>query len=250
VNKQFLWTVTAIYAAGMLLGVLLFHSPSMSKGYMEKYGAEHERYLKIFKSEMFKAYEERPDLYPPQGHFKEDVEFVEHYVSRPEFIAEEHRIFWFVEFMKVLNSGVFIAYLAGLIGKPMLKFLDDSIQQIKSSFEEAAKARREAQEKRAAAQAKMSEWSAKEAKIQEESESTVARHLAKIHEEAENAQALLKKQTEDRKQAELYVAARAIKTELVNEALRKLEERYKNELTLEKLNSNVDRFTTLMDRLS
>lgn len=249
-NKQFLWTVTAIYAAGMLLGVLLFHSPSLSQGYLEKYGAEHERYVKIIKTEAFKAFEERPDLHPAEGHMKEEIEFAEHYMSRPEFIAEKRRIFWFEEFMKVLNSMVFVLYMAGLVGKPLLKYLDDSIRQIKTSFEEAAKARREAREKRGAAEAKMNEWSAKEAKIQEESESAISRHLAKIHEEAENAQALLKKQTEDRKRAELYVAARAIKTELVNEALKKLEARYKTELTLEKLNANVDRFTTLMDRLS
>ncbi len=249
-NKQFLWTVTALYAAGMLLGVLLFHSPSLSKGYLEKYGAEHERYLKIIKTEAFKAFEERPDLHPPQGHMKEDIEFAEHYAARPEFIAEKHRIFWFEEFMKVLNSAVFILYLAGLVGKPLLNYLDGAIQQIRTSFEEAAQARKAARAKREAAQAKMDAWAGNEARLRQEAEANVARHLAKIQEEEANARALLKKQTEDRKQAELYVAARAIKTELVNEAIKKLEDRYKTELTLEKLSANVDRFTTLMDRLS
>lgn len=249
-SKRYFMIVTAIYAVAVLVGLAAFRSPGLSRPYLQKYGMEHERYLAIFKSPQFKAYEERPALYPPKGRFAEDVEFVERYRARPEFIREEHRIAWYVEYFKVLNSAAFILYLAGLVGKPLLSFLDAQIEEIRRRFAEAEKARRAAAAQRAAAQAKVDEWGETEERIRKESEAAIAKHLAKIQEEADCAKALLEKQKVDRKQAELYTAARSIKTELVTKAIRQLEERYETELTQEKLNANVDRFIALMERLS
>ncbi len=249
-TKQYFYKVTAVYAIGTVIGLLCFGSPSLSKAYLKENEEAHKRYLAIVKSEEFKLHEERPALHPLEGKLKEDAEFVEHYRENEAFEHEENRIWWFVEYFKVLNSVVFICYLAGFVGKPLLNYLDGQIAGIRSSFADAEKARAEAARLKAEAQAKMATWAKTEERIQRESEAAVARHLAKIQQEAEAAKALLAKQTEDRKQAELYTAAKAIKTDLVNSALRELEDRYKNELTIEKLHTNVDRFVTLMERLS
>lgn len=249
-TKQYFYKVTAIYAIGTVIGLLCFGSPGLSKAYLKGHEQDHKRYLTIIKSEEFKIYEERPALHPLEGKLKEDAEFVEHYRENKDFEHEESRIWWFVEYFKVLNSAVFVCYLVGLVGKPLLKYLDEQIATIRNNFAEAEKARAEAARLKAEAETKMATWAESEERIRAESEAAVAKHLARIQEEGEAAKALLARQTEDRKQAELYSAAKAIKADLVEEALRELEDRYKNELTIEKLNANVDRFVTLMERLS
>ncbi|MDQ1256940.1 MAG: synthase subunit b [Candidatus Hydrogenedentes bacterium] len=249
-NKKFLLWVTAAYIAGIVLGLLLFRSPSLSPAYLKEHGEEHERYLAVIKSEPFKAYEERPALHPLEGKLAEEVEFAEHYRESEAFLHEEHRVWWYVQYFKVLNSLIFVLYLAGFLGKPLLGFLDNQIQEIRRNLDEAAKARREADAQKAAVQEKVEGWAKLDADIRSESEATIARQVAKIRSEADDAEALLAKQTASRKQAELQVGARAIKTELVSEAIRQIEQRYKTETAHEELTANVDRFVSLLERLS
>jgi F0F1-type ATP synthase membrane subunit b/b' len=248
--KNYYVRVFIAYVVFIVVGFVLFGSPMLSKEYMKEHGKDHARYLEIIKTDAFKAYEERPELHPLPAKLEEDAKFVEHYREQPAFEHEERRIWWYIEFSKVLNTVIFILLLKGLVGKPLLNFLDAQIQAIRSSLAEAEKARAEAAQLKVAAQAKMDTWTKTEARVLENSEATIAAQLAKIHEESEYAKALMIKQTEDRKQAELHAAARTIKTELVTESIRVLEERYRTEQTLEKLETNVERFTALMERLS
>jgi F0F1-type ATP synthase membrane subunit b/b' len=249
-NKRLILGVTVFYVIGILLGIILFRSPGFSKAYLEVYGEEHDRYNAIIKTEEFKSHEERPLLHPLHGKLEEDFKFVEEYSERPAFIHEEERIWWFVEYFKVLNAVVFISYIVGFARKPLLSYLDDQIKQIKQNLDDAAKARQEAAVLKGHVAEKTEGWAQTEAKILAEADLTVARHREIIESEAKDAAAVLAKQTAERKQAELYAAARTIKTEMVTEAIQRLEDRYKNELTLEKLTLNVDHFVNLMERLS
>jgi F0F1-type ATP synthase membrane subunit b/b' len=249
-NKRLIRNVTVVYALGIVIGLVLFHSPNFSKSYLQQYGADHERYRAIIKTPEFKAYEERPALHPVHGKLEEDVEFVEAYLERPEYLREENRVWWFVEYFKVLNSTVFILYLAGFVGRPLLDYLDGQIKDIRKGLDDAARARQDAKASKAGVQEKVAGWAEMEDRINKESEATIAQHVAKIQAEESDAATLLARQTAERKQAELFTAARTIKTELVTEAIQRLEERYKNELTLEKLSVNVDHFVNMMERLS
>jgi len=249
-NKRLVLRVTIVYSIAIVVGLVLFHSPNLSKAYLQQYGKDHERYIATIKSAAFKAYEEKPALHPLHGKLEEDAKFAEEYRERPAFIHEEARIWWFVEYFKVLNSVAFILYLAGFVGKPLLGFLDAQIKEIQRNLDDAAKARQDAAAVKAGVQGKTDGWAGTETRMRSEAEAAAAHHLAKIQTEATEAAAALAKQTAERKQAELYAVARTIKAELVTESIQRLEERYKTELTLEKLSVNVGRFVDLMERLS
>ncbi|MCX5757936.1 MAG: hypothetical protein NTU83_05425 [Candidatus Hydrogenedentes bacterium] len=249
--KKFLKIVLAVYIIGAIIGVALFRSPNLSAAYKKQYGKEHAEFLKIKKTPWFKAYEERPKLHPPIDKRQlEDIETVENYESRSEFQAEETRIFRYVIYFRVLNSGVFVALIAFALRKPLMGFLDDKVAEIRSDLDSAAKAREEAARLKAQSRDRVEKRESVEAAIQKEADLSLQRDLAKIRLEFEQSRAQLDKELTDRRQAERYRAERTIKTELVQEAITALENRYRTEATLEHLTRNVDTFAELMERLS
>ncbi len=249
--KKVLYILLAVYIVGAVVGVALFHSPNLSAAYKKQYGKEHTEFLKIKKMPWFRVYEERPKLHPPTDeHQREAIEFAEHYEANPLFQAEEARMFRYMVYFRVLNSGVFVALIAFALRKPLTGFLDNKIAEIGSDLDSAAKAREEAACLKAQSHGRVEKWESVEAAIQAEADLNLQQDLAKIGLEFEKARAQLDKELTDRRQAEQYRAERTIKTELVQEALATLENRYRTEATLEHLTRNVDTFSKLMERLS
>jgi F0F1-type ATP synthase membrane subunit b/b' len=248
--KRFLLTLLIVYVVGSLLGVAMFKTPYYSKPYLAKYGEEHERHHKIMKSEVYKRYIERPNLHPADDHLLADVAFMKEYEARPAFQAEKSRLFYYGMYFKVLNSAVFILLLVHLLRKPLLDFLDNKITEIRTNLDNAAKAREEARRLRAEAQAKVDQWAEIEHNLRRETEASIEKDLARIHEEFVQSQAQLDRETVDRKQAENYRAARLLREEIVNQAIAQLQERYKTEATLGRMEQSVDNFVQIMDRLS
>ncbi len=249
-TKKFLYGIAAIYVVCAAMGIVLFHSPNYSKGYMAKFKEEHERRHHILKNEEYKAYIERPALHHADATLLADVEFVKEYEARPEFQAEKSRIFWYNMYFKILNSVVFIALMGKAIYGPTVKFLDEKIVEIRTELENAEKARTEAQQAKSKASAKMDQWRVIEEDLQKETDDSIQKHMAEINREFEEARAQLQKETGDRRLAEELRAARLVKEEAVTSALAQLETRYRTEATQELLAKNVDTFVRLMDRLS
>ncbi len=249
-SRAYFISVTVGYLVACVIGVLMFKSPGFSSDYLVKHGDEHKRYLKIIKSKAFELHEERPELHPATGALHADAEFVEHYRENPEFEHEEHRIAMYVEYFRVVNSVVFLMYLWGAVGGTLLSFLDARIADIRTRFEEADSGRASARARQAEAEAKLGSWPQTEAQLRQESEAALAESLAKVREEDESAARVLEKQTEDRKHAELLAAAETIRLELVEEAIRQVEESYRTKHMEEKLALNVDSFTKLLERMT
>ncbi|HOV75031.1 MAG TPA: hypothetical protein PK967_13760 [Candidatus Hydrogenedentes bacterium] len=250
-TKKFLYIMLALYVAGAVVGVALFRSPGLSRAYLKEFGKEHKEFLKIKKSDWFKAYEERPALHPPVNeHQREQIEFVEHYEANPRFHAEETRAFRYTIYFRFLNAAVFIALMAFALRKPLGDYLDGKIAEIRSELDEAAKAREEAARLKEQARGKIEHWEEVEAAIIKEADQALEKDLAKINQEFEQSKAQFEKELADRRLAEQYRAERTIKTELVEQAIAAVENRYRTEATLERLTQNVDTFTKLMERLS
>lgn len=250
-TKKFLYTVLVVYIVVAVIGVALFRSPSLSAAYTKEHGKDHAAFLKIKKTPWFKAYEERPKLHPPVNEQqREAVEFVEHYEANPQFHAEEARMFRYTIYFRVLNSTIFVVLIGFVLRKPLAGFLDSKISEIRTDLDTAAKAREDAVQLRAQAQEKVEKWESVEAAIKKEADDNLRADLAKIQAEFKQACEQLEKETVDRRQAEHYRAERTLKTELVEEALSALKERYRTEATGDNLARNVDTFVKLMERLS
>lgn len=250
-TKKFLYTLLVVYVVAAVVGVALFRSPGLSSAYQKEFGKEHKEFLKIKKSDWFKAYEERPKLHPPiNDEQREAIEFAEHYEANPRFQAEEARAFWYMVYFRVLNSGVFVTLIGFALRKPLTGFLDGKIAEIRADLDGAAKAREEAAQLKASAREKIDKWETVHANIQKQADATLETELAKVRDEFEQARAQLEKELADRRQAEQYRAERTLKTELVEQAVATIENRYRTEATLERLTQNVDTFAKLMERMS
>lgn len=249
-NKSLLVKVTILYVVGIAIGLALFKSPSFSSEFRSEHGKELDRHFAIAKSAPFKLYEERPQLHPLEGKQLEDAEWVEEFRETEAFLHEEHRIALYVRFFNVLNSVVFVLYLIAMVGKPLIGYLDAQIVAIRQRLDDAAAARADADARKDAAQAQMDGWAGDEAKLQAEADAEIERRLAEIAAGERDATATLERQTEDRKQAELHLLERTIRKELVSEAIARLEERYKAEVSAEELSRSVDQFTVLIGRLT
>jgi F0F1-type ATP synthase membrane subunit b/b' len=249
-NTSLLKKVTILYIVGIAVGLAMFKSPSFSAAFRQEHGKELDRYFAIVKSEPFKLYEQRPHLYPLEGKLLEDAEWAEHFREMEAFEHEEHRIALYVRFFNVLNSTVFILYLVALIGKPLTGYLDVQIQAIRQKLGDAAAARAKAGERKTAARARLDAWPQEEAALNAETGAEIAHRVEEIATSEAEARATLERQVAERKQAELNVLARTIRKELVSEAVARLEERYKAEVSADELSRSVDQFTVLIERLT
>ncbi len=249
-SKRYFILVTVAYAVGCAAGLAIFKSPEFSKSYLAKHEAEHKRYVGIIKSEVFKAHEERPQLHTLTGADEENLKFVEEYAASEEFKHEEHRVWWFVEYFKIVNSTIFLLYLWGVAGPPVTAMLDAQIEGVRKRFAEVEQEKAEAAKVKADAVSKTSDWEQVLVAIRKESDDTIAESMAKVKEEDESARKLLEKQLEDRKHAELLATAETIRLELVTAAIDEATEHYRTEQLGEKLEINVNSFIKLLERMS
>jgi F-type H+-transporting ATPase subunit b len=249
-TKKFLLTITVIYIVVAVLGIALFKSPSYSSAYMARHAEEHARYRVIIAKPEYKLFEERPELNPVPHEMKEELEFAEEYAGAPEFQAEQRRIFRYNMYFKTLNSLVFIALIVRFARKPLLNFFDSQIAQIRANLANAEEAHKNTGSLLTEAKAKMTQWAESEKQIQRDMDQKIEENLGQIRNEFASAQDQLARETEDRKQAELYRASRAVREELVARTIATLEERYRTESTEQRLATNVDQFVKLMDTLS
>jgi molecular chaperone DnaK (HSP70) len=95
----------------------------------------------------------------------------------------------------------------------------------------------------------MGKWEDTAKGIRKETDKLIAQQLREIHKEFEDAKVQLDKEEQDRRLAEELRAARAIKEDLVNQAVATLEQRYKTESTQARLTASVDLFVRFMERL-
>ena len=248
--KKFLLKLLGAYIVAAVVGILLFHSPGYSRQYLKQYGHEHERYHKTNKNEEYIKYIERPNLHHADDHLLADVAFMKEYEARPEFQAEKRRMFRYSMYYKALNSIVFFLLVWRGLSKPVADFLDKSIAEMRAGLSDAEKARKEAQQAKAAAQAKMDQWAPFQEQLSKDTDAAINGDLAVIANELDAAERQFAKETEDRRQAEVYRAARLLREELVTQAMTTLEQRYRTEATQERITNDVGKFVRLMDRLS
>jgi len=248
--KKFLLKLLGAYIVAAVTGILLFHSPGYSRQYLKEYGHEHERYHKTSKNEEYVKYIERPNLHHADDRMLADVAFMKEYQARPAFQAEKSRMFRYSMYFKALNSIVFLVLMWRGLHKTVTDFLDKSITEMRAGLIDAEKARKEAQQAKAAAQGKMDQWAPFQEQLNKNTDAAINTDLAAIRNELDAAKSQLAKETEDRKQAEVYRAARLLREELVTQAMTTLEQRYRTEATQERLTDDVGKFVRLMDRLS
>ena len=248
--KRFLLVSLAVYSALSAAGLVFFKSPDLSKSYLARYGADHERFVDITKDPAFQLFRERPHLYPAEDPRHERLAFVQAYQTQPEYRAERMRIEAFTLYFHVLNGVTFLVLAIRFAYRPTLNYLDKRVQDIKTQMTNTSRTRTAAMHRLAEVQAEADQWPQKEADIKARADEAINASLAQIREEARLARIQLARETEDRKRTEIFRAAAQIKEELVSQATKTLEKRYSTEATERELRQNVEQFARLLELIA
>ncbi len=221
--KRFL-LITAVVSLAVWLAInFLFGPAGFSNEYLEQYKAEHSHYLEVAKDEAFQKYMQRPEL-AADPEMREKAQFVEQYTSRPEFIQEQNRRWWYTLLFDFFNAGLVALIAIRFLTRPLLNFVDERIAELREKMESAAKAREEAQTRRAAAAEKLDQLPNERDRVEAETDARIDKELTQVQEDNQRALGMLEQEIEDRKHGEELAAARLLKRELVTEAVEKLKQ--------------------------
>ena len=248
--KRFLIVYFVAYLVLCGLGIALFKSPSFSGAYLAKYKAEHEQFHSIIKSAPYKLWKERPALHPPDTALQAKIDFVEEYEERPEFKAEEHRLGLYRLYFKWMNAIMFIWLVVHFARKPLCDFLDAKIAEIRTTIEQAERQREEAARKFVEVQEKLKTFPGLAAEIHQKADADIEVNLQHVSEEGKLSEHQLVVEIDDRKREDWHNAATTIRHELVNQALTRVEERYRTEPSLKNLEHSVDEFVSVLEQIS
>ena len=234
--------------------------PGLSNAYL--YGedgegglkTEHDHYLNIIKSDPYKLYKQRPHLHDPHAAdapegLAADIEFVEHYEAGEVFQAEEHRRAFYDMLFDFFNAALVVIIVVYFGRKPLLKFLDEQLAELREKMETLAQARQSAEARKREAEDKLDKLSEEEAEIDAATDARLAKEMAELEESNQRSLEIMQRELEDRKRDEGQAAAMLVKEELVNQAIAKLIDDYKANDTAEQQADLIEQFAGDVEKL-
>ncbi len=256
--KRFLLTLLIVYIVLAIPPIVLFGGPNYSQDYLDEYGDEHDVYLSITKSEAYKLYSQRPhlieEMYEQRPHLEPDlnllyeqIEFVEEYESRPEFIAERRRIDRYNLYFQFLNFGAMLALILRFGWRPLIDFLDGQVKKVRTRIEQTKAAREEAQQRKDEANKKIQQLPDEKQQIASQTDAMIEQEVARIRETAEQSLAQIDQETEERKRVEMQQAAMQVKQELVEQAIDRLAKKLDESAKTERQSALIDEYVQALD---
>ena len=260
--KQYLLGLAIVAVLLWVLGNVVWGPPGLSQAYLEGVidaetgevlqppkKAEHDHYLNIIKSDTYKLYAQRPWLHEGAVH-PDDLQFVKDYEHNARFKKEQTRRFYYELYFDFVRVGLFLALVLHFARKPLLKFLDEKIAELRQRVEAAAQAREEAGKRKAEAEAKLAALPEEEARLERETRFRLDRELAELDEANRHSIEVMEREMADRVNAQEHAAAELVKRELVNEAIEALKREYKAEASPAQQHALIDRFTDELEKLA
>lgn len=244
---------------GVAFGVWLVLAVMMGPGdlscaYRDEYKDDHDRYLRIIKSEVYKRYLQRPKLNEPgmehvPENFAEQIAFVDEYESRDEFRSELRRSTVYTVFFQCFNAFLVI-WIAWRLGKePLLRMIDRQIHAMREKIAAVHNGRDAAAERKHAAKNKIDKAPEDETRIMGEAEERVQREVGELDAAQKRRLQIMENELEDRKQEEVHAALMQIKAELVNQAIDEVLHRYQESDDSDRQAALIDGFTADVEKM-
>lgn len=227
--KKFLLILATVAIVGCIAINVAFGPPGLSRPYLDQYKVDHDHYLKIIKSAPYKLHNERPELNQPDAPnaiTSQDLAFVEGYLQRDAFKAENHRIGIYDFLFDFFNAALVLALIVRFAKKPITKFLDEQIDALREKMNRAQTERQSAQTRRQDAQTQLELIPHEQERIDDETKAQLTRDFAVMEEDSKKNIALLERERKDRIHEEEVAAEKAVKRELVEHAITRIVNRY------------------------
>lgn len=254
--KRFLLILGVVSVAGWVGINYAFGPAGLSRGYLDEYSSQHDRYLSITKSVPFRLYEQRPHLHGPgtegaPDSLEGDIVFVAQYRANADFVAEQNRLKWYSLLFDLFNAALVVALIGRFARRPLLNLIDEKIGDLRAKMDASAEARRLAEERRQKARAQVDDLPNEERRVAQDMKERLAREMTELEEANEHSLELMQKDLEDRKNKEDYLAHVLVKTELVDASIGRLAQLSHERQSDAAYQSNlIDEFVTKLETLS
>jgi len=246
--KRFLLIFAIVYMAGAGMVNAFLGPPGMSSSFLEEYGQQYDLYLEIVKSTDYKLHQQNPTAHPADERLQERIAFVEEFELEDAYEAEMDRRAWYLFIIDVWNTAALV-FLAGWFGAgPLLKFLDDQINEVRERIDEARQSRELSESELAKAKARLSDLERDKGEILEQGETLVKKTITDLDAGTELILEHMRQEIEDRKRLEEQRAKMQLKAELVNQALDMVEQRLREEAPNGREKALVDRFVDELEK--
>lgn len=249
-HKNFFLGVLTFYLIGVIVGIYFFHSPNLSKHYLQKYEKEHKIYKEISKNASYYKFLQRPHLYKGTPEELEKFQFALNYEKNPDFQKEKNRIFYYILWFKTLDFFIIIFIVVHFGWKPLLDYIhtyqrhilnkqnevDNRIRQSNKEMEEAKKV-----------------YQTLPSVIKEREyykESFLTQRISEIERQNQQALAQIEFLLETRKQEAILHCINEVKKQLIDESIKKAEQELIASETPERLAQTVDKFNFLITMIS
>lgn len=246
-TKKFLLIYAGVAVGVWLVVAIAFGPAGLSKDYLHQYKHEHDHYVEIKKSDAYKRHHERPKLFPVDGPgaphgLAERVDFVNKYEARPEFQAEQRRIAIYTFIFEFFNAGLVVVLAVRFGKKPLLNFLDEQIAALRERMENAATARKTAEDRRRKAESQLAQIAEEKARVSEQTRERLKRELAELEEANEQSLQVMTEELADRKEREYANAQARVRKALVDQALASLEAEWRGAWDSDRESAQFERF--------
>ncbi len=249
-HKRFLLGVSIFYLSGVVLGLFLFHSPNLSKYYLQKYGERHKIYREICKNIDYYKFIERPHLFKGSPEILEKFQFALNYEQNPDFKKEQSRIFYYLLWFKTLNFFTLIFIVFHFSWKPLQEYVTKYQRNILNKQNEITSLIN--QKTKELEQAKKI-YDTLPSVIKEREyykESLLQQRLYEIKKQNEQAISQIYFLLQTKKQEEILHCISEIKKQLIEKSIYKAEQELRETETPERLAQTVERFNFLINMIS
>lgn len=227
--KKFLLILATVAIVGCIAINVAFGPPTLSRPYLDQYKVDHDHYLKIIKSDPYKLHSERPTLHvpdDPNAITSQDLAFVETYLQGDDFKAENHRITIYDYLFDFFNAALVLVLIVRFAKKPIANFLDEQIASLREKMNRAKTERQTAETRRQDAETQIELIPHEQERIDDETKAQLTRDFAVMEEDSKKNIALLERERKDRINEEELAAEKAVKRELVDQAINRIVSRY------------------------
>ena len=223
-TKKFLILLVGVALVGWISVNWLLGPPGLSRDYLTANRVNHERYLEVVKSDDYKRYIQRPQLFDLESNpeLQKRVDFVASYVANEAFQTEQHRIHLYTLFFEFFNAGIVAVLVVRLAKDPLLRFLDTQVEELREKISQAARTRKSAVGRRANVEDKLSHIHEEELKLNAKTERRLERELAELAEANHYSFGLHERELAERRKAEAHAAELTLKRKLVGAAIESL----------------------------